>query len=192
MTRLYLFTYNFLCLVLWSCFLIRIAVGVHDYYEDTFYLLATAQTLALLELVHSATGLVRSPLVSTTLQVFSRIGMLWAIAFPFDKVHDSSAFKLMTIAWGLVEVPRYAFYAVNLYGKVPYALKWMRYSFFIVLYPMGISGELWCLYKSFDQVPFFWAVVVAALLYIPGSPFLYMHMVKQRKKNLSLAKNKLN
>ena len=62
-------------------------------------------------------------------------------------------------AWGLVEVPRYLFYAINLYTEVcrnfqwtlryncgihqvPYPLKWLRYSLFYVLYPMGITGAL--------------------------------------------------
>lgn len=38
-----------------------------------------SQTAALMEIVHAAVGLVRSPVVVTTLQVGSRIAALWAI-----------------------------------------------------------------------------------------------------------------
>ncbi len=40
-----------------------------------------------------------------------------------------------------MEVPRYIFYAVNLYADtVPAPLFFLRYNLFIVLYPTGISG----------------------------------------------------
>lgn len=51
-------------------------------------------------------------------------------------------------SWALVEVPRYAFYAMNLLGSVPYPLFWLRYSLFAILYPTGITGELGCMYYS--------------------------------------------
>ncbi len=45
-------------------------------------------------------------------------------------------------SWALVEVPRYIFYAVNLFTKnVPYPLFFLRYNLFMVLYPSGISGS---------------------------------------------------
>ena len=52
----------------------------------------------------------------------------------------------MVAAWACVEVPRYLFYAVNLFAsgphKIPMPLFWLRYTLFVVLYPAGISGEL--------------------------------------------------
>jgi very-long-chain (3R)-3-hydroxyacyl-CoA dehydratase len=34
---------------------------------------------------------------------------------------------LACTSWGLVEVPRYLFYALNLLNAVPYPLFWLRY-----------------------------------------------------------------
>ena len=37
---------------------------------------------------------------------------------------------------------RYAFYAAKDLGSIPYALSWLRYTTFIVLYPLGVASEL--------------------------------------------------
>jgi very-long-chain (3R)-3-hydroxyacyl-CoA dehydratase len=45
-------------------------------------------------------------------------------------------------SWACVEVPRYLFYALNIYmDTVPFVLFFLRYNLFFVLYPSGISGE---------------------------------------------------
>ena len=41
---------------------------------------AWVQTLAILEIIHAALGLVRSPLGTTAMQVFSRLALVWGIA----------------------------------------------------------------------------------------------------------------
>ena len=41
--------------------------------------------------------------------------------------------------------PQYAFYALSAYGPAPYFIVWLRYSAFIVFYPLGaLVGELGC------------------------------------------------
>ena len=57
-------------------------------------------------------------------------------------------FAMACTSWGLVEVPRYLFYALNLVDAVPYPLFWLRYSLFAILYPTGITGELGCMYYA--------------------------------------------
>ena len=72
--------------------------------------------------------------------------------------------------------------------QTPYVLLWCRYSFFIFLYPMGVSGEVITLvytllkYKQNIIV----VVVLAALIlyYIPGLKTLYTYMLKQRRSVL--------
>lgn len=61
----------------------------------------------------------------------------------------------MVGSWALVEVPRYLFYAVKevtekvipkvqcrFIHQVPFPLFWLRYNLFVVLYPSGITGEI--------------------------------------------------
>ena len=48
----------------------------------------------------------------------------------------------LLLAWGVTEVIRYAFYATKELNCTPYFLTWLRYTTFIVLYPIGVSSEL--------------------------------------------------
>ncbi len=101
----------------------------------------------------------------------------------------------MVLSWSLVEVPRYAFYVVAIVTgdatkKTPYPLFWLRYSLFAVLYPTGITGELTVM-RAASQDPIFVNVVghIGAwiystglpLIYLPGSPFMIMNMIANRK-----------
>jgi very-long-chain (3R)-3-hydroxyacyl-CoA dehydratase len=52
-----------------------------------------------------------------------------------------SLFSLL-LAWGITEVIRYPFYTMKELAEVPYLLSWLRYSTFIVLYPIGVASEL--------------------------------------------------
>ena len=92
-----------------------------------------------------------------------------------DAAQTTVFFVLACTSWGLVEVPRYLFYALNLLNAVPYPLFWLRYRFakhlcfiifslwnliykfefffnslFAVLYPTGITGELGTMYHAFN------------------------------------------
>ena len=100
----------------------------------------------------------------------------------------------MIFSWALVEVPRYAFYVMALLTgdatkKTPYALFWMRYSLFAVLYPTGITGELTVFYHAardasftsqFPLLEFFYGTFLF-VVYVLGSPFMILNMVGNRK-----------
>ena len=56
---------------------------------------------------------------------------------------------ILIISWSLVEVPRYLFYLVKLLGlSMPDWLLFLRYNLFYVLYPTGITGEMWVIVKA--------------------------------------------
>lgn len=61
------------------------------------------------------------------LTVFSRVWTLWAIMDTTKFAQTTLFFTLACTSWGLVEVPRYLFYALNLLNAVPYPLFWLRY-----------------------------------------------------------------
>jgi hypothetical protein len=56
----------------------------------------------------------------------------------------------MLLAWSVTEVIRYPFYVVSLLGKDIYALNWLRYTLFLVLYPLGAGSEA---FLSFSTLP---------------------------------------
>ena len=87
----------------------------------------------------------------------------------------------MLIAWSTAEVTRYSYYII----KNNSTLKWFRYSLFFVLYPAGIfTGELPLIfyhYKKTENI----ADIVIMSSYAVLFPYLYLHMIKLRRKNLS-------
>lgn len=162
-----------------------------------------AQTSALLEIVHSALRLVRSPLISCFMQVFSRIALLWGVCNISKESISCYGFILMVLSWSTVEIPRYLYYVITkLNIKCPEWLLFLRYHLFMVLYPTGITGELWCLLKSLNYIKnsniysialpnewnfcfnYYYFMLFALVLYIPGSPFMYNTMLRSRQKHV--------
>jgi hypothetical protein len=155
------------------------------------------QSAALMEIVHAAVGLVRSPLVVTAMQVGSRIAAIFAITnSPQAQVQFGAG--LMVISWALVEVPRYAFYVAALVTgdatkKTPYPLFFLRYSLFAILYPTGITGEVTVFLAASKDDAFlnlfgeslslvmYYMVMALPIIYVPGSPVMIMNMVGNRK-----------
>lgn len=161
--------------------------------------LKIVQTMAVMEIVHAAVGIVRSPIASTLMQVSSRLWLVWAINVLCPVTRYQFGFPLMVASWGLVEVPRYSFYALNLYNVVPNALFFLRYHLFMVLYPSGVLGEVLCMISSLGylstgaysiQLPnthnisisLYVIVILVLLTYIPGLPIMYSHMLTQRNR----------
>lgn len=142
------------------------------------------QFLAVLELYHSFRGIVKSPFLTTFLQVLSRFIVLFLCTNLSTDSQGHPSLPLMLISWSLAEIPRYTFYGMKLSLVVPGWLKWIRYSGFLVLYPTGIIGELMQLYVGLRQAGMRWLFLLVIALYTPGSYVMYTHMLKQRKKCL--------
>ena len=106
-------------------------------------------------------------------------------------------------AWCCAELIRYAFYGINTVDTkaVPFPLVWLRYSGFLILYPIGVSGEMLCAYHTLPLLqkglcPSLGGLLAACpphaetllyvflLCYLPGLPFLYLGMLGERKKRL--------
>ncbi|GFH20083.1 Very-long-chain (3R)-3-hydroxyacyl-CoA dehydratase, partial [Haematococcus lacustris] len=94
-------------------------------------------------------------------------------------------------------------------GSVPYPLLWLRYSGFIVLYPLGVASELTMAYLAmptikrtslwaytmpnalnigFDYYIVCWLIIAG---YLPGLPQLYSYLLGQRRKQLGAAAGKV-
>ncbi|EEY62396.1 uncharacterized protein PITG_14831 [Phytophthora infestans T30-4] len=169
--------------------------------------LKIVQTMAVMEIVHAAVGFVRSPLGSTLMQVSSRLWLVWSINVLCPVSRYQFGFPLMVASWGLVEVPRYSFYALNLYNAVPNFLFFLRYHLFMVLYPSGVLGEVLCMVSSLSflstgvyaiqqpnahnvSISLYVVVILVLVVYIPGLPVMYGHMLTQRNRAYSKTKVK--
>ncbi|XP_014487261.1 PREDICTED: very-long-chain (3R)-3-hydroxyacyl-CoA dehydratase 2 [Dinoponera quadriceps] len=169
------------------------------------------QNAAVLEIMHAATGLVPSNTIITIFQVLSRIMIVVGVilATPYTYAAASPGIPLILTAWSITEIIRYFYYFLNLLNAVPYIIIWLRYTTFIILYPIGITGELLCYYAAVKYASAYsnaWSYVLpntwnftfsylylligAMLSYIPIFPKLYMHMFAQRRKILNPAATK--
>ncbi|TKR80436.1 hypothetical protein L596_014510 [Steinernema carpocapsae] len=212
--ELYLFLYNAIQVFGWGVIMVKTFNGFiqnqtfEQLYENVAFELQIFQTAAILEIVHAVVGFVRSPVGTTAMQVYSRVFVVWAILYKMPSSRSSIGVPMLLVAWSITEVVRYSFYALGLIKCVPYALTWMRYTFFIVLYVMGASGELFTMYASLPEVAekkhftvempnnanisfsFYWYLVIIMLTYIPGFPQMYLYMFSQRAKVLGTKMSK--
>jgi len=205
----YLVIYNLAQALGWSFVLFQFisyyfTSGTRSLYKTVEIPLQIFQNAAILEVFHAAAGLVKSSAVMTAFQVASRVAVVCGILLATDSAREGSGLPLALTAWSLTEIIRYSNYTFNLVHSVPFILKYLRYTLFIILYPIGITGELLCIYKAqkevgggqlysiempnkynfiFNYQHLLWFLM---LLYIPLFPQLYLYMFGQRKKALGV------
>jgi len=212
--RVYLVFYNGLQFLGWSYLLLQILthfknVGEYgDLYAAVETTLKIFQTGALLEIIHAATGLVRSNVTVTLQQVSSRVYIVWFILHTLPASRSSIGVLLLLFAWTITEMIRYSMYGIQLVTTTPYFLTWLRYTFFIIAYPVGVSGELLCNFAGYLEAKesgiysvslpnpvnftfsFSLLTVLVGLVYIPCFPPMYIHMFTQRRKVLGGSQKK--
>ena len=205
LSKAYLFLYNAVQCAGWSYLMLLLAptltTGKHaDLYTKVELVLKVFQTAAVLEIAHAALGLVRSSPVLTGFQVFSRVFVTWAVVHVCRAAQLSPGFPMLLFAWSVTEIIRYGFYALNIAGIPAYGVTYLRYTLFIVLYPIGVTGELWCCFVTLPYLAktglfsvgmpnalnftfsSYVMLVLIMLSYIPIFPQLYFYMFAQRRK----------
>ncbi|KFZ12143.1 hypothetical protein V502_07244 [Pseudogymnoascus sp. VKM F-4520 (FW-2644)] len=188
----YLLAYNAVSMfswlsLLWHAGLVLKVWGLEYVHPHVDLFWKVTQSLAVLEIVHSAFGVVRSPFLTTLMQVASRFLIVWGTVNPFPEVAKSPVFTTLLIAHGVTEVIRYGYFALALSGETVEIVGWLRYNTFIVLYPLGIASECWLMYLAIpyaNEVSELWGYFYYAMLaiYVPGTYVLYSYMMKQRRK----------
>ncbi|XP_053959199.1 very-long-chain (3R)-3-hydroxyacyl-CoA dehydratase hpo-8 [Anastrepha ludens] len=208
----YLFLYNAVQVAGWSYILFQLVnyyllqgpqfraqITLWDY---TRFAVIVFQNAAFVEILNAAFGLVKSNPVITTFQVLSRMMVVIGVvmATPTGKV--SPGLPIALLAWAITEIIRYGYYALNILNIMPYIVVFLRYTTFIALYPIGVTGELLCFWwaQSYAKTNTVWSwempnkwnatfsyfalLWIVMLLYIPLFPQMYLHMFAQRKKIL--------
>uniref|UniRef100_A0A1Y1L455 Very-long-chain (3R)-3-hydroxyacyl-CoA dehydratase n=1 Tax=Photinus pyralis TaxID=7054 RepID=A0A1Y1L455_PHOPY len=138
------------------------------------------------------------------IQIGGRLILINLLIDPEPRLHKEGTLFLLYLVWSSVELIRYPFYITEVCNiKVP-LLKWLRYSAWIVLYPIGITLEAIVLYMSIPYLEetkrlsvslpnaynFSFSMVVLIRVYLlicmfPLSVFLMGHMYRARIKKLS-------
>lgn len=194
--------YNLLSAFLWALLLVQatywqVVRGQPDVFQKTHSNLILVETFALVELYASVRAYVSSSVFTTFTQLFARFFIIWALFYRFsDSAFNNSTrcYFLMVVAWAVTEVIRYNYYAANMSTsrRPSPLLSWLRYTAFIVLYPLGLFCEASIFLGNYDRfVGSFGGSLVAVVvfyglmsLYVPGFYLLYTHMLRQRRKAL--------
>lgn len=106
----------------------------------------------------------------------------------------SYAFIVTAAAWSIADILRFLCHLESLLttrsNKVS-LIKWLRYTVFIVLFPIGMASELVLinaarLYKV-SQGSFKWNPVVIGYMGLAsvGFMYIYLHMFQQRRRHLA-------
>lgn len=146
------------------------------------------------EIIHAISGVVPSPVGTVLLQFAARLLLTHGISYTLPNSPGNfnfAAYISMSLAWCFSEIIRYGFYLIKLIypDNIPYALIWIRYSAFFLLYPAGLLSESTIVYQSLQVLPkwspYYCFLVFGLFLYVPGFVTLYAYMIKQRGKVLT-------
>jgi very-long-chain (3R)-3-hydroxyacyl-CoA dehydratase len=139
---------------------------------------------------------VKSRVVTTAMQCIVRflVVTIFSNGLAVDEVRYHWSYAAMVGAWTISEIVRYSYYLFDSApAGAPLTMIWCRYSFFIVLYPIGALGEALQMYQGLDVVKerfgiiAYYVTILVLILYPTGLGIMYSHMLKQRKKHLTAA-----
>ncbi|TKY67317.1 Very-long-chain (3R)-3-hydroxyacyl-CoA dehydratase 2 [Spatholobus suberectus] len=205
-STLYLLAYNSFQAIGWTLSLFKIlynllaTASINGTYASAGNLICFLQCAAFLEVIHGAIGIVPSGVLLPLLQWGGRTHFVLAIVRKLDELQELPSVFITFLAWSMGEVIRYSHYAFGCLGNCPSWMTYLRYTAFIVLYPLGVGpGEIWIMYQalpiikkknlyadSFSGLPFSYYDFLRVVLVV--YPFLwfklYLHMFKQRRTKL--------
>ena len=138
------------------------------------------------------------------MQVISRVWIVWGV---LELNRQSENSLTLLFSWSWVEVIRYLHYIQSDRSPVQKGsvLLYLRYSAFIVLYPLGVGSEMMCLKDAWTVISkccprvfsialpnswnfafdYQWVIQYLVLSgYVFGFPYLYSYMWTQRRAKL--------
>lgn len=212
----YLKAYNLLSFLGWTLLFFWTLSEGFQLNSITLILLNVCQFAAILEVVHALKKWVSTPAQTAFMQIISRIYVVVLINIIPSSAYLSwqgiNGLKLILIAWCITEMVRYSFYFLNLmdgtrkhhglqnngveknktsiWSNSNKPIQWMRYTFFIFLYPLGVLGEILIIlsmmaWLGWELNIFVIGFGLSLLIYPIFFPGMYGHMWKQRRKKLS-------
>ena len=75
------------------------------------------------------------------------------------------------MSWALSDLIRFLYYFAN--GKSLFLLKWIRYSAFILLYPLGFGCEMYSMWKAKEIFMKFKPLLNGPLSFLSNPKLLY-------------------
>jgi len=195
--------YNIAQLLGWTLILLKVILNLskNNYAVLTdpqlLHALELVQTFQYLDLVFSILGLSQTKVVPSFIHVTTRTCVVW-ITFPY--AINSPYPSLAIIPWALGDIIRFGNYLNDGLGLGLDFVKILRYNAFLVLYPLGLTGEftsagdaktflesekinpkinLFGMEFPLSAIAFF---TVFRIIAYPGLAYMYWHMLKLRSR----------
>lgn len=186
----YLKVYNIVQLAGWLLAIISLPFS----FLFSCYTIFAFQILSVLEIFHAYKKWNNSSPLFCFIQIGARIMILsFSIIIIFATFlkpipYFENVVYLMFAAWCIAEIIRYAYYVSQLFQKENKIIVWLRYSAFIICYPIGVACEFFIIYNVFKYTDFLAVkimIVIVGLTYFYFFPILFNHLIKQRKLKLN-------
>uniref|UniRef100_A0A8C5F641 Very-long-chain (3R)-3-hydroxyacyl-CoA dehydratase n=1 Tax=Gadus morhua TaxID=8049 RepID=A0A8C5F641_GADMO len=213
---IFLFLYNLVQFLCFSWIFINMTVRLFIFGQDSMYdtfhtmsdVMFFCQTLAAIEVVNAAFGVVKTGVVPTLIQVVGRNFILFIIIGSLEEMHNKAVVFFVFYPWSAIEIFRYPFYMLGCFNTEWKDLTWLRYTAWIPLYPLGALAEAVAVVQSiplFDEANLFSIDLTKSIgVSIRFSHFLYIylvlmvfaltvnfrHLYKQRKRRFHTNKRK--
>jgi very-long-chain (3R)-3-hydroxyacyl-CoA dehydratase len=123
--------------------------------------------------------------------VFGGMTMATSTKIKLDNT-TSYSFIITAVAWSIADILRFLFHLESMLTSSTRisVLKWLRYTVFIGLFPIGMASELVLvnaarLYKV-SQGSFKWNPIIIGYMGVAsiGFMYVYLHMFQQRRRHL--------
>jgi len=113
----------------------------HKAFDLVGFALCYCQFVQLLEIVHPILGFTRTSIGMALLQISGRGVILFGLIWSEERIQDKPVVFFLFYIWAIADVIRYPFYMLQIYKVNIYAVTWLRYTAWIILYPAGIACE---------------------------------------------------
>ncbi|KAK4883221.1 hypothetical protein RN001_006540 [Aquatica leii] len=207
--KVYLIIYNLLMFVgftyVVSVLGVRYLRDGADFYPEVYDVLgSTIRYLHILqfsEVILLLIGWKPGAFLPSILQIGGRLLIIYLLIEPEPRLQIDSCIFFLYLVWSAVEIIRYPYYIMQVCKIKVSFLTWLRYTVWIVLYPIGFTCEGTVLYKSIPflddskrfsismpnpyNITFSLVTVIRIyllLFFIPTVYVLMSHMYKARAK----------
>lgn len=100
-----------------------------------------SQFLQYLECLHALVGYTKGSALFPFLQVSGRNLVLFGVINSEPRLQDKPIILCLFLVWSAVELIRYPYYIITLVKREISWLTWLRYSVWVILYPLGFMCE---------------------------------------------------
>ncbi|XP_060804456.1 very-long-chain (3R)-3-hydroxyacyl-CoA dehydratase isoform X2 [Amyelois transitella] len=175
--------------------------SVIDTYEHVGSAMKFLHLMQILEILHPIFGYTKGGPFVPFAQLIGRIFVLFVMIECEPRMQAKPVVFYLFVVWSTIEIVRHLFYFTQLLNKEYPLLTWIRYTAWIPLYPMGISGEAYVMITNiqhFQETQIFnvsmpndWNFIYnmpthlrihSSILVGPGLLFLMTHMYKMMRK----------